>query len=666
MGNLLRVIALICLLAPSFVYSQGRYRKVEQRTEFTKEVMLRDSVRMDGLGGGGTFIRIDENGWLYKGISAGGDSVIQISNVQGLLQALQSKQDTIVAGDSLYFSGDTLHWTGVSLQDIVGLIDSLNTKQKTLQAGQNITIVNDTISATGSGSNWQLLNSSTISPFSNRKVRINNNDTNLTSPFYVFGQSIFATTKPLSDTIMWVAQAGFGSTAPSNGLVIDIIDTNANMIVLRSGADRRNIKGIDQTYSPTPFVDRLIYHQAVAAEMEKKLEGVTNVPNTVGVSVFDNVQDKEIIFRRIRGVSGVTVSEVGDEIRISSNISQLGDTAINVGDGRNLFREKTNDTLVFKTIKAGTNVTIDTTDTTITINSSGGSGGLDTIVSVGSGNTLISGVDSDTIKMKSISSNSSYITVANNNDEIIVDLVNPSIGSGNRILRLNAAGSVSDFQVDNFELVGRAGTGGVDGLKIGDNLSMSGDTLNSSFPTSYTFYLDTIGVLPTANNFVTIVAPRNTSGSIVELSNGAYIMEGKVTLSASNEEVANLTDTEISTFDLAIGLYQQNHDINTIVSADSIFATSLSKQSVSPIYKTTTTSGEGESQNLQITDGDIYTTIVTNPVKIVINNTTPKKPYLVFRTNLDPAHINFANYSATLRVTRVIPHDENKEMLDNQ
>lgn len=107
--------------------------------------------------------------------------------------------------------------------------------------------------------------------------------------------------------------------------------------------------------------------------------GEANTGSNVGTgqgNVFKQKVGVDFQHRTIKAGSNVSVVEGADEITISAaNPSGEVNTASNVGGGNGLFKQKSGVDLQFRSIIAGTNVSITSGTDTITINSSGGGGG---------------------------------------------------------------------------------------------------------------------------------------------------------------------------------------------------------------------------------------------------------------------------------------------------
>jgi len=111
--------------------------------------------------------------------------------------------------------------------------------------------------------------------------------------------------------------------------------------------------------------------------------GEINTASNVGTGtglVFKQKTGEDLELRKIKAGTNITVAVVGDDIEISGPPSSgEANTASNVGTGNQVFKQKTGIDFEFRTLKAGTNVTLVSSLDEITINAAGGSGSSLTI-----------------------------------------------------------------------------------------------------------------------------------------------------------------------------------------------------------------------------------------------------------------------------------------------
>lgn len=108
--------------------------------------------------------------------------------------------------------------------------------------------------------------------------------------------------------------------------------------------------------------------------------GEANTASNLGVtgeSLFAQKSGVDLQFKKLKAGSNVTLTSDAESVTISSTDTDTGEvnTASNQGTGEGLVMAKSGVDLPFKTIKAGTNITLSSTANELTINSSGGSSG---------------------------------------------------------------------------------------------------------------------------------------------------------------------------------------------------------------------------------------------------------------------------------------------------
>jgi hypothetical protein len=105
-----------------------------------------------------------------------------------------------------------------------------------------------------------------------------------------------------------------------------------------------------------------------------RLTGGTNLGG--GTSIFSGVDGTSLQFNTLSGGSNVTVTQNGDTLVIDSPAGAgEANTMSSVGGGNDLYYDKVGVDLQLRTLVAGTNVTITSGATTLTINSTASGGG---------------------------------------------------------------------------------------------------------------------------------------------------------------------------------------------------------------------------------------------------------------------------------------------------
>lgn len=137
-------------------------------------------------------------------------------------------------------------------------------------------------------------------------------------------------------------------------------ETSSNTVTFNIGIDA----GDEITFVPV----------AVTGGDVGGVEGVTSGSNLgTGSGVYSNRSGNSLMFKSLKPGTGVTITPSTNEILISADNPTL--SASNIGaTGEGVFAQKNGNTFEFKKIRAGTNVTISSDATGVVINSTGGGG----------------------------------------------------------------------------------------------------------------------------------------------------------------------------------------------------------------------------------------------------------------------------------------------------
>ena len=142
----------VAIFATAQVYAQAPLSRDSSivRTDaywFENIVTIDTNLFLSKLAGSGSVLGITESGKLIR-IAGTSTDTINISQVLGLQDSLNTKQKIMYGGDSITVRNDSIFWNGVAVNGVSGLIDSLNAKQNIITAGNYISISNDTINVT--------------------------------------------------------------------------------------------------------------------------------------------------------------------------------------------------------------------------------------------------------------------------------------------------------------------------------------------------------------------------------------------------------------------------------------------------------------------------------------------------------------------------------------
>jgi hypothetical protein len=139
----------------------------------------------------------------------------------------------------------------------------------------------------------------------------------------------------------------------------------------------------------------------------------------------------------------VTFPLANDAYNLPPANSVVGGT--NLGAGSTVFSSKVGDQLQFKTLVAGSNITLSDTGNTISISSAGGGGGTDTASNIGTGAGVFSSKVGSEFQFRSITgTGNTTASVVGGNVQIASD-TNANVGTGAGVF-VNTSGGVSNFR----------------------------------------------------------------------------------------------------------------------------------------------------------------------------------------------------------------------------
>jgi hypothetical protein len=254
---------------------------------------------------------------------------------------------------------------------------------------------------------------------------------------------------------------------------------------------------VDKLGSP-PVVNILVTqckYQLIAVVEHENAE----VIDYKDISIIDYVNNIVItdLVTEIQDVGGVPIGNLNEVIKYLSGFINIGDfniveqeqgggggggeinTASNVGTGDGVFKQKTGVDLEFKSLIAGTNLSIVNNANDLTINATGtGNYFKDSVIITSNSNNFNSGTPTDIPLMT--------YTITQDGDYILYAIVNtnPDQDEGFNLYYAINGTTVSDSIVcQEFKKnkdVSIQGTWNVDGLVIGDIITIQGDTKNDN------------------------------------------------------------------------------------------------------------------------------------------------------------------------------------------
>jgi hypothetical protein len=225
------------------------------------------------------------------------------------------------------------------------------------------------------------------------------------------GQTVFTLTSsyvPNSDS-MYVFR---------NGVLlrktVDYLETGAQQVIITEAAN------LDDVFSFVPV--------AVGGVGDLTSDAATGANVGGGIGIYKNANASQLNFKTLEAGSNITISGNADTVRIDGVVSNI--SASNVGTGSGVYKQKTGDNLEFKTIVAGSNVTVTPGTNTLTIAASlpAGSGEANTASNVGTGYGVFKDKTGVDLRFKTIKAGSN-VTIVAGADDLTFNAVGGS-GSG--------------------------------------------------------------------------------------------------------------------------------------------------------------------------------------------------------------------------------------------
>lgn len=315
-------------------------------------------------------------------------------------------------------------------------------------------------------------------------------------------------------------------------------------------------------------------------------------------------------FKTLVAGSNISITPDTDTVTISATNVGETNTVTTVGTGVSLFKQKVGPALQFKSIIAGSNISIDTSNNNqIIINSTGGSSNATgQNIGIGAGRLYVNNVSS-VLRFKTLRAGSN-ILISDGASEVVISAVNNSGESGTPIQNTNGSGSKL-LNLSNQIKTLIAGDGVIftdteSSINISTNAANSianvgtGTTLGKGFNSTLDRYeLKTIrgqdGLIVESLNANEIVIRGNSSASVASTSTTNTLISSQVG-SLTTLKVINTGDNSIATIsnnsnDLTLNILNNNNkwNANKINNVPITFPTtpSLPEQESTLVYRGT-------------------------------------------------------------------------------
>lgn len=178
------------------------------------------------------------------------------------------------------------------------------------------------------------------------------------------------------------------------------------------------VEGNVVSFAPAPAIGvNVVVHYGIFVGSGA---GVTSVGS--GASI---VKDGDGVLRSIQGIGEVSVNVNGDVVEVGTNAQN--NIGVSLGTGAPVYAGKTGATLQFKSLKAGTNVTLTESADSITVAATGAGGGgeVNTASNVGTGVGVFKAKGGVDLKFKSLKAGAN-VTLTPSADEVLIE----ATGSG--------------------------------------------------------------------------------------------------------------------------------------------------------------------------------------------------------------------------------------------
>ncbi len=323
---------------------------------------------------------------------------------------------------------------------------------------------------------------------------------------------------------------------------------------------------------------------------------LTSAQNASDVDVTLTGSDATSDTVKLVAGANITLTDSGtNEVRIDATDTGEVNTASNVGTGTGeVFKQKTGVDLELKTIKAGTNITVTNNADDITIDATGGSGEVNTASNLGAGEGVFAQKTGVDLEFKSLVAGTN-ITLTSAADTITIDAAGGSGGSGvwgiadaagaytfySTIALANAAASAGDTIVlfTNVTETGAVTWNLVNGV----NINLNG----------HTYTLDNAGAIAAITDNAVAVECKISNGIIQRLNGGGSGIAAAFTNASSEIILDNVKVIEAAA---GIALSTTGKVYGGIYESASAIGAVLANSSTSEIYNAIILGGRVEVQ----------------------------------------------------------------------
>ena len=657
----------VAIFATAQVYAQAPLSRDSSivRTDaywFENIVTIDTNLFLSKLAGNGSVLGITESGKLIR-ISGTSTDTINISQVLGLQDSLNTKQKIMYGGDSITVRNDSIFWNGVAVNGVSGLIDSLNAKQNIITAGNYISISNDTINVT----------TIPVTFISGALDSINTRQRILTA-----GTGITISNDTISSTggsdADWTVNGNYVYNL-SDSIGIGVSDPEASLEVV----GRTVMSNINTTLTIT---------NTGASSAINLISNVAGNAMTVNNYDVDSVSNDATL-------AGNDANDLVSEQAVKGYVDNAIENNTRVSWGADVDTSARVNGFVLKWNGATKKHFYDTAGT-------GGGGstyfagaGLElsgTTFSIGNDSVSTAMVQDDAItysKLQNVGGNSVLARAAASSGDISeVSL------SANQLLGRGSTGNVDAIGLSGLSMVGKTltntNTGTVTNVAIGNGLtgssitttgtvtlgtpsSITGTSTNSVSTTSHTHAVDFTSFQSNIKTFyldtARVVSEYKTEGKIA-ITNQEKVISFTLTreadsvrLRAGYYTLQGMVDIEVTNDDTTAGVagFFQNYQLNAFVT-DGVQALGRPLSGTTTVIETaeanatpvSSTDGDGNPK-----DGTIKLHITTVPVKFYLS--TGQFVALTIKANY-PSPADFVSHKrATMILTRAIDFDGEKE-----